>query len=257
MRHIDLMPINTIVRINLSLIILLATSLNPLTASIVELEPQPKTVASKVKSLVSKPYRLAAHYLPVLEKALTQVRVPFKAKKLRVERYIYDSSLESSPSEKLIADVDIKKKGMLGQLITAKGKLNDMDLKYKNHFKFSITGKGTMDVESSLAGEEFIKLRISANKRKATTDVAGAVMGKEVQYFSDESTTEGFIAEHPYKVSFNSIKNKKGELVQIITKGNIGDYAITGEGHRISENQYAIEEHYGPLLIKTVITVLG
>lgn len=216
--------------------------------------------SESISTLVDTPYKQAAKYMPVLERALTLCKVPFKAKEMRVERLVYDlrndSSIPGDPVEKLIADINIERNGLLGQVITAKGKLNDWDLSYINDFKFSIFGKGTMKIESTLANKPFINLDIFSNKRSKLVDVNGNLFGRKTQYCTKTSSTEGYIDSQPYKVEVEDVK-KNGEVVAIRSKGSIGSYEIKGHGRKINDNYYEIEEYYGPLFIKTKVQIMG
>ncbi len=234
-------------------LLIIALSVNSLTASFFA----PKfTLTDKIEALVDTPYEIASRYMPVLEKAIGHCKVPFKAKKLKIERYVYESN-NTDPLEKLFLDVNIERKGLLGQLITAEGKLNDWDLSYTNNFKFSILGKGTMEVESLLDGKPFSTVNVFANKRTATADVFGELLGKDFNYITKDNFAEGILDGHNYKIDLETIKDKKGNVVAIRSKGKIGDYIIEGHGYRQDDNSFVIEENYGPLTIKTFVKVIA
>lgn len=245
-------------RIFVTLIIAYALTANTLTASILIPAPKPASLKEKLNSFVDTPYKMAAHYLPVIvQRAMMTCKVPYKAKKAYIEQLVYESATSAEPMERIVAEINIERKSMFSQMITAVGKLNDLDLRYKNLFKFSLARKGNMQIESVVGGEKFIDLSLDANKNTSITQISGKLMDNDVSSLTQANSTSGTLGKYPYNIAVEDIKDKRGKLIAIKSSGSIAGYKIEGKGFARSKGFYEIEEHYGPLLVKTTVKLLS
>ena len=217
----------------------------------------------QVNTLVDTPYKLAAHYLPpMLLRALIESHFYRSKRKAHYERTIYLPSSEAGTKtltsdalelEKLSLDLEAKGLGLLGRKITAKGKLNNLNLSFFSEMKFKISKHGTQDIKSTLGGLDFINIKVVTDGKAETNDVTGTLLDREVDYHTKYRDTEGKLAKFDYKLHVQGIHDKP--LYEVSSNGHIGDYKIKGFGRAIEKDVYEFEENYGPLLIKSTLRV--
>lgn len=249
----------------------------------------------QVNSLVDTPYKLAAHYAPVLLiRCLTNSEFPMSSKrKAHYERSIYlrgkDAGSEESSGdlllERMYLDISAKKSGLFGRDVFVTGKLNNLDIDYRNIMRFSVTKKGNMQIKSTIAGEPLIDLDIVSNGNKKTNDAAGTLFGRKIKYHTYWRTTEGKLGAFDYKIYVEGIRDKeriaalqakrlakyKAENIKpvkakdgffVSSEGKIANYDINGLGELVAcspaeknTDCYIMDENYGPLLIKSTLKV--
>jgi len=217
----------------------------------------------QVNTLVDTPYKLAAHYFPpMLLRALIESHFYRSKKKAHYERIIYLPSSEAGTKvlnkdvlelEKLVLDLDARGLGLLGRKITAKGKLNNLNLNFSSEMRFKISKKGTQEIKSSLGGLDFINIEVVTDGKAETNDITGMLLGRELDYQTKYRDTEGRLGKFDFKLHVQGVHDKP--LYEVNTEGYIGDYKIKGFGKAIEKDLYEFEENYGPLLIKSTLRV--
>ena len=204
-------------------------------------------------------YKLAANYLPILGlRALADADIYRKKNKTHIERFFYVKDLSgkfAAPYQTIICDIEVRSKGILGRELLAKGTLNDFDFYYKNDIKPSISKKAQMSATASIDGCEFMNLEINSDANSMTNNVQGSFFGLEVAYKTVWRQTEGLLAGTKYKIYTEGAK--KNSLFEAFTYGSMGNSPIKGEAKEIQPGVYHTEESYGPVLVKTFITVSG
>ncbi len=218
-----------------------------------------KDLLIKRNSLIDTPYKLAAHYVPIiLLRALTNSDYPKNIRKAHFERLTYTSCEEKTGKcsgliEKMTIDIELEKTGLLSRRAIAKGKINDLDFEYSNDMKFRFTKRGTQIIRSTIEGMPYINLDIDTDGNEKTNDVEGSLLGKKVKYHTKYRTTAGSIGGYPYKIYVSGIRDK--QTFQISLDGSIGQYKITGHGEEVKKDYYEITEKYGPLTMKSTVKV--
>lgn len=203
-------------------------------------------------------YKLAANYLPVLAlRALAHAEVYKDKKSSHLERYYYVKDLQgkfSKPYQTLILDIDVKGHGFIGREVSAKGKLNEFDLIYDNKLSFSLPRKASMKATARLDGIQILDLNIKSDGITMTNDIEGSFLGQEVQYKTNLRDTEGILGGYKYKLHTEGI-HPDAFSFETTTQGTIGSTGIYGKGRLVKPNYYEFEESYGPILIKTKLTI--
>lgn len=219
---------------------------------------KPAKPINNVSEMLDAPYKMAAHYASfMVSRALMTAKVPYRAHKARIVQTFYREG-SNEPIETFKMDLKIKRKSIFSHLITGEGTLNGMPVEYRNLFKFSLSQKGTMEVESKVNGKKFIQLELHADRKKSTTMVNGQMGGKDLEFFTKASKETGYVAKGsmagiPYNVVIQDVKDKKGETFALKSSGKIGNYEVKGYGEKKDRNHYVMEESYGPIVIRTKI----
>lgn len=203
-------------------------------------------------------YKKAANYVPVLPlRAIYNSKIYREKRKARILRKYFIKDLSGKFSEAYqVTDINlqVKAKGLLGREIIAKGKINEFDFDYYNRVRFSLAKTAKMDVEANIGGIPLLNLHIKSNANKKTNEVLGRFLGKEVNYLTEWRTTSGKLAELPYTMYVEGTSEDKKDF-SAKSKGYIGTSEIFGDIKMLEKDHYIAEEHYGPVLIKTDISV--
>lgn len=203
-------------------------------------------------------YKRAANYVPVLAlRALAHAEVYKEKKPFHLERHYYVTNLTGELGkayQTVVLDGEIGGFGIFSRSIKAKGKLNEFDLEYENHMSFSLPRSASMKVNAKIDDIEFLNLKIHSDGNEMTNDVEGTFFAKQVGYHTHWRDTEGTLAGNDYKIHAAGV-NKEEDSFQVTLDGKIGNHSITGSGRMIAENQYETVEVYGPITVKTFITV--
>ncbi len=209
--------------------------------------------------LFDSEYKIAANYVPILPlRAFAHAEVYQKKKKARLKRFFYVKALTgqfAEPYQVMDVNIEVKGIGLLGREIIATGKLNDFDIEYRNKIECTIQRKATMDVTAKLAGVKFLDLDIKSDGNALTNDVKGSFFAKKVDYQTHWRTTNGQLANLNYEVYTEGVV-KEHNAFQAISKGKIGNVEINGHGRLVSANYYEFEEQYGPIMVKSQLTII-
>ena len=209
--------------------------------------------------LFDTPYKLLANYVPILPlRALAHGNIYKEKKAFKLERYYYVANISGSfkdPYAKLIGEGEVKGVGFFGRKINFKGMLNDFQVIYENRVTPSLPKRASMKVSATVDDVTFLDLLIKSDKDEMTNDVEGSFFGKEVKYHTYWRDTEGIIAGHKYKIHTEGKVKEKAKFAAD-TEGTIGEYDIHGNIEMIAPGKYFSSEHYGPILVKTYVTVL-
>lgn len=203
-------------------------------------------------------YKIAANYVPVLPlRALAHAEVYREKKSFHLERYYYVKNLEGDLGksyQSIILDAEISGFGIFSRKIKAKGKLNEFDLEYENNMSFSLPKKATMKVEAILDNVKFLDLKIKSDGDDMTNKVTGSFFGKEVDYHTEWRDTDGKLSGLEYTIHAEGVQKEENSF-KAISNGKISNYNISGSAKMISENEYQSSEDYGPITVKTFITI--
>lgn len=209
--------------------------------------------------LFDTPYKLLANYLPILPlRALAHGDIYKEKKAFKLERYYYVKNISGAfqnPYATLTGSGKVDNHGFLGRIINFEGRLNEFPIKYENKMSFSLPKKAKMKVWAEIDGIQFIKLEVHSDGDKMTNDVDGTFFGKKVHYHTEHRDTDGILANIHYKVHTEG-KIKEDDNFLAVTDGTIGDYKVTGSANLTAPGKYLSIEHYGPIMVKTFITVL-
>ena len=221
-----------------------------------------KTECSKILinyPLFDTPYKLLANYVPILPlRALAHGNIYKEKKSFKLERYYYLANASESfkdPYAKLIGEGKVKGVGFFGRKISFDGMLNDFKLTYINKVTPSLPRRAKMKVSATVDDVTFLDLVIKSDGDEMTNDVEGSFFGKDVQYHTYWRDTEGLVAGHKYKIHTEG-KVKEEAKFAADTKGTIGEYDINGSINMTAPGKYFSSEHYGPILVKTYVTIL-
>jgi hypothetical protein len=222
----------------------------------------PKTECSKGLAnypLFDTPYKLHANYLPILAlRALAHGDIYKEKKKFSLERYYFVKNTSGAFQEhyaKLIGSGEVSGHGFIGRKISFQGKLNEFPFEYENKMTFSLPKRARMNIKAELDGIRFLELEIHSDGDKMTNDVEGTFFTKKVKYHTEHRDSEGILADLPYKLHTEG-KVKEADNFHTVTEGSIGEYKISGSGNLTAYNKYLTIEHYGPIMVKTYITVI-
>ncbi len=208
--------------------------------------------------LFDNEYKLAANYLPILAlRGLAHADIYKNKKSAHLERYYYVKDLQgkfSKPYQTLILDIDVKGHGFIGREVNAKGKLNEYDLEYNNQLSFSLPRKANMKVIARLDDIKILDLDIKSDGTTMTNNVVGLFLGEKVNYQTTLRDTEGVLGGHKYTIHTEGSHPDVCSF-EATTKGIIGSTEIYGKGRMIKANYYEFEENYGPILVKTKLTI--
>ena len=203
-------------------------------------------------------YKLAANYLPILAlRGLAHAELYKDKKSAHLERYFYIKDLQgdfSKPYETIILDIDVKGHGIIGREITAIGKLNEFDLKYVNDMGFSLPRNAHMKVSARLDGIKILELNIRSDGTLMTNTVNGLFLNQNVDYQTKLRETSGILSGHKYTLHTEGIDLETTNFT-VRTLGKIGSSNIYGKGGIVRANYYEFEENYGPVLVKTKLTI--
>lgn len=210
-------------------------------------------------ALFNTDYKISAHYLPILPlRAIAHASVIKDKKSAHLERYFYykDASGKASanPFETIILDINVSAIGIFGRKIIAQGKLNEYPLYYENILHGVFPKNAQMQASATLDGIEILDLDITSDGTKMTNVVKGRFLGKLVDYNTQWRETDGLLAGHAYKLHTEGLVNEIKEF-KAVTSGTLGSAKISGECNLIKPNYYESEEHYGPILVKTKLTI--
>ncbi len=203
-------------------------------------------------------YKLAANYIPILPlRALVHADVYKEKKTAHLERYFYIKDLQgkfSKPYETLILDIEVRAKGLLGREVIAKGKLNEFDVEYLNTMSFSLPRNAQMKVSAKLDKIKILDLIIKSDGKLMKNEVSGSFLGKDVLYNTIWRETEGMLADIKYTLHTEGV-DKEPHRFTAITRGKIGSTDINGQGKLVKANYYEFTENYGPVQIKSYLTI--
>lgn len=211
-------------------------------------------------------YKIAANYAPILGlRALSHGNIYRKKKKFHLERFFYVKDLTGKlgkPYESLIVDGEVKGTGLLSRRITAHGKLNEFDFEYINDASVSFTRKAKLTIVARVDKFLILDLEVNSKASDLSNVVKGSFFGKKVDYTTKWRDTDGILAGIPYKVHTQGTVYEDEEEVHaseafgVETKGSIGEYEISGSGKMTTEGYYQTSESYGPIVVKTFITII-
>jgi len=203
-------------------------------------------------------YKIAANYVPILPlRALANADVYKEKKSFHIERFYHVKNLSGElgkPYQSIILDGEIGGFGIFSRSIKAKGKLNEFDLEYENHMSFALPRTAHMKVTAKLDDIQFLNLKIRSDGNAMTNDVEGNFFAKEVKYHTHWRDTYGILAGINYKINAVGIVKEENDF-QVSLNGDVGTHKITGSGKLVSENCYETIEDYGPITVKTIITI--
>lgn len=203
-------------------------------------------------------YKIAANYVPVLPlRALAHADVYKEKKSFHIERFYYVSNLVGDLGkayQTVILDGEIGGFGIFNRKIKAKGKLNEFDLEYENHMSFALPRTAHMKITAKLDDIQFLEMKVRSDGNEMTNDAEGVFFGKEVKYHTHWRDTEGILSGVNYKIHAEGVQKEEGEF-SVILQGKAGEHSITGSGKLITDNKYETIEKYGPITVKTFITI--
>jgi hypothetical protein len=203
-------------------------------------------------------YKLAANYLPILAlRGLANAELYKDKKSAHLERYFYIKDLQgnfSKPYETIVLDIQVKGHGIIGREVIATGKLNEFTLEYKNKMGFSLPRNARMDVSARLDGISILDLDIKSDGTLMTNTVLGSFLNQDVNYQTKHRDTSGLLSGHKYTLHTEGI-DQESDHFTVRTLGKIGSSTIYGKGGIVSPNYYQFEENYGPVLVKTKLTI--
>lgn len=203
-------------------------------------------------------YKIAANYVPVIPlRALAEANVYKEKKSFHIERFFYVKNLKGDLGkayQTIILDGNITGFGIFSRKIIAKGKLNEFDLEYENDMSFALPRTANMKVRAKLDGNLFLDLKITSDGNKMTNDVSGIFFGQDVKYHTDWRETNGILSGLNYKIYAEGILKDSNDFT-VNMKGSIGKHSITGFGRMTSINHYESTEDYGPITVKSFITI--
>lgn len=215
--------------------------------------------ARPAPNLFDTEYKIAANYVPVLPlRGLADAEVYRHKKSFTIDRRFYEkdaSGKYSEAYEKVYLNCKVDGIGIIGREINCDGTLNELKLKYQNIMKFSLPKRAHMEIHSTLDGEAFIDLNIYSDGDQMTNNVKGLFFKKLVSYQTCWRDTKGTLAGINYQLHTVGVKESIGSFT-VSTKGKIGNSVITGSGKIICPNNYEFIEYYGPVMVKTILTVL-
>ena len=203
-------------------------------------------------------YKVAANYVPMLPlRALANGEIYKKKKSFHIERFFYVKNLKGDLGkayQSIILDGEVTGFGIFSRKIVAEGKLNEFDLYYENNMSFALPRKANMKVKAKLDDIEFLKLKIHSDGVAMTNDVEGVFFGREVDYHTDWRTTNGNLAGITYNI-FAAGEIRENDGFDVTMEGSIGSYSMKGFGKKVSDKQYQSSEDYGPIIVKSFITI--
>lgn len=235
-------------------------ALGKIDPSVVDIKPPAaKSLRERIGELMDSPYEVAANYLPALVmRSFTESKLFRKSKKAHVQRFFYKQVAPNKwsiePFERMVFDVAVEKTGMFSRKVSVKGKINGIDLNMATNFKYNFTRKGVVETKSTLGGYNLLDLKVDSNGVLMTNKVIGSLWGNPIDYKTQFRNTSGIIAGEPYKIHVKGVHNEPKYSVN--SKGNIGEYEIRGHGVETEPGLFHLEEHYGPLLVKTVVEII-
>lgn len=209
-------------------------------------------------ALFDSQYEVAANYVPILPlRGMAHAEVYKDKKSLTMDRRYYakDAAGNYVEYQKTFLNINIKGSGIIGREINAEGTLNNYPLKYHNVMKFSLPKRARMEVHASLDGIPMLELDVLSDGDKMTNKVTGTYLGKTVDYSTNWRETKGVLAEIPYQLHTEGLIKEK-DTFKAITRGTIGSSAIKGETSMIKHGHYESTEYYGPIMVKTKVTIL-
>lgn len=243
------------------LVIFIASNFQASNSSICSMETSKTDCSKSLKNypLFDTPYKIHANYLPILSlRALAHAEIYKEKKPFKIERYFYvkdTSGAFKEPYAKLIGSGKVEGSGLIGRKISFEGKLNEFPLKYTNQMSFSLPKKAHMKVESTIDGISFLNLDIRSDGDAMTNDVKGTFFGSAVNYHTQHRDSKGTLAGYPYEIHTVG-ETKEVNKFTATTKGKIGTYTTTGSVSMTAPNKYLSTENYGPIMVKTFITIL-
>ena len=203
-------------------------------------------------------YKLAANYLPILAlRGLAHAEVYKDKKSAHIERYFYIKDLQGNfgkPYETLILDITVHGHGIIGREIRATGKLNEFTLEYVNKMGFSLPRNAHMKVSARLDDIKILELDVESDGSLMTNTVDGLFLNQSVDYETKLRDTSGLLSGHRYTLHTAGIDSKVTSFA-VQTQGKIGSSSIYGKGGMLRDNYYEFEESYGPVLVKTKLTI--
>lgn len=240
-------------------LLLSASSAHALSSTLCSNLPSPCTENLTKHSLFNTEYKISAHYLPILPlRAIAHASLIKDKKSARLERYFYykDASgkISGNPFETITLDITVSAIGLLGRKIIAQGKLNEYSLYYENILHGVFPKNAQMQVRATLDGIEILDLDIASDGTKMTNTVKGTFLSKNTDYNTEWRDTSGVLAGHSYKIHTEGVVNELAEF-KAITSGTIASAKIGGECNLIKTKYYESEEHYGPILVKSKLTI--
>lgn len=209
--------------------------------------------------LFDTPYKLHANYLPILAlRALAHGDIYKEKKDFKLERLYYVRNTRGAfqePYSKLIGTGKVEGHGFIGRKISFEGKLDDFDIHYVNKMSFSLPKKAKMNIEAKIDDISFLKLEIHSDADTMTNDVEGTYFGQVVDYNTEHRDSRGKLAGHPYHLHTEG-KVKEDTEFYATTDGSIAGYSVQGSASLVGVNEYLTVEHYGPIMVKTFVTIL-
>lgn len=209
--------------------------------------------------LFNTDYKISANYVPILPlRGMVQADVYKDKKSLIMDRryYIKDATGNyGEPYQKTLLNISVKGSGIIGREVIAEGTLNEHKLKYHNHMKFSLPKRANMKVNATLDGIQILELAVQSDGDKMTNLVKGSFLGKQVDYQTHWRETKGTLAGIPYLLHTEGLIKEK-ENFKAVTKGTIGSSAIKGEIKMLDKEHFESTEYYGPVMVKTKLTIL-
>jgi len=205
-------------------------------------------------------YKLAANYVPILAlRALAHAEVYKDKKPFHIERYFFVKDLSGSDKltkayETIILDGEINGFGIFNRKIKVKGTLNEHDIDYINEMSFSLPRKAHMKIKAVIDDIPFLDLLIKSCGTAMTNDVEGTLFTKEVKYHTSWRDTEGLLAGLEYQITATGVVKEETDFYATLL-GSIGNYPIKGTIKLVKPGYYESIEEYGPILVKTFITV--
>ncbi len=208
--------------------------------------------------LFNTEYKLAANYVPILAlRGLAHAEVYKDKKSAHLERYFYIKDSQGKlgkPYETIVLDITVKGHGIIGRSINAIGKLNEFDLEYTNNMGFSLPRNAHMEIAAKLDGIKILDLDVQSDGTNMTNKVEGLFIGEKVKYQTILRDTLGTLANYKYALHTEGTPPDPCSF-ETVTKGIIGNTAINGKGQMIRVGYYEFEETYGPIVVKTKLTI--
>jgi hypothetical protein len=205
-------------------------------------------------------YKLAANYVPILAlRALAHGEVYKEKKPFHIERYFYVKELTGSDKltkayEAIILDGEVSGFGIFNRKIKVKGTLNEHDIDYSNEMSFSLPRKALMKIKASIDDLNFLDLQVKSCGIAMTNDVEGSLFTRDVKYHTSWRDTEGILAGIKYQITATGIVKEETDFYATL-EGSIGNYPIKGTVKLVKPGYYESVEEYGPILVKTFITI--
>lgn len=226
--------------------------------------PEKKSNTECAKALINyplfdTPYKLAANYIPILPlRALAHGEIYREKKTFKLERYYYVKNISGAfgePYAKLIGSGKVSGSGIIGRKVSFDGHLNEFKVKYLIKMSFSLPKKAKMKVSASIDDIDFLELIIRSDGDAMTNDVEGTFFGKTVKYHTHHRDTDGTLAGQHYKLHTEGKVKEEGNF-HAITKGGYAGHSISGSVVLTAYNKYYSTEYYGPIMVKSYITVI-